>query len=155
MDPKQAASTAKAHFESGCNCAQAVFLTFAQQYGLTPQTALALSSSFGGGMGRLREVCGAVSGMLMAAGLQFGGYDPTDHAAKQAHYGRVQTLAKQFEEKNGSIICRELLGLTERRDAPTPEARTPAYYAKRPCSELVASAAEIFAQYLNEQRPQQ
>lgn len=155
MDKTIAANKAKTYFENGYNCAQAVFLTFAEDYGLTPETAAALSSSFGGGMGRLREVCGAVSGMFMAAGLEFGDYDPLNNDAKQAHYARIQQLAKRFETQNGSIICRELLGLTVKHDAPTPEARTDAYYQKRPCGELVANAAEIFADYRNEQREKQ
>lgn len=150
MSTNTKAVQAKALFEQGYNCAQAVFLSFAADYGINNATASALSSSFGGGMGRLREVCGAVSGMFMAAGLQFGGYSPDDADAKKALYARIQELAKRFEAENGSIICRELLGLSVSREAPTPQARTSEYYKKRPCSELVACAARIFDEYLKE-----
>ena len=103
-------------------------------------------------MGRLREVCGAVSGALLVLGALGGDYDPADRAAKAAQYGRVQEFARRFREKNGSIVCRELLGLRAgQQDAPMPSARTKAYYAGRPCAEIVASAAEILQQMLEEQ----
>lgn len=138
---------AKALFCEGYNCAQAVFAAFCDEMGLEFETALRLSSSFGGGMGRLREVCGAVSGMFMVAGMLRGYSDPKDKAAKAEHYALVQTLAKRFEEENQSIICRELLGLSVKKEAPTPEERTREYYKKRPCAELVACAAEILDDY--------
>jgi len=109
-----------------------------------------LTSSFGGGMGRLREVCGAVSGMFAAAGLLYGYDDPKASTEKADHYARLQAMAKEFEHENGSIVCRELLGLTVKHDAPTPEARTDAYYKKRPCKELVGCAAEILEKYVEE-----
>ena len=103
-------------------------------------------------MGRLREVCGAVSGALLVLGALDGDYDPADRAAKAAQYGRVQEFARRFREKNGSIVCREMLGLRAgQQDAPAPSARTKAYYAGRPCAEIVASAAEILQQMLEEQ----
>lgn len=136
-------------FGEGYNCAQAVFMTFAQEKGFPADTAAQLSSSFGGGMGRLREVCGAVSGMFMAAGLYFGYSDPKDHAEKTEHYKRIQQLAESFRELNGSIICRELLGLNQQGASdPVPEKRTQEYYRKRPCKELVGIAARIFAEYV-------
>ena len=138
------AQRAAALFGEGYNCAQAVFLTYCEEYGIPAETGLMLASSFGGGMGRLREVCGTVSGMFMAAGLKYGYADPKDPAAKKRLYAMVQELARRFEAENGSIICRELLGLDHKRDAPTPEARTPGYYKKRPCKELAACAARIF-----------
>ena len=107
-----------------------------------------LSSSFGGGMGRMREVCGAVSGMFMAAGLQYGPDSTENPLAKAQHYARIQEIAKMFKDKNGSIICRELLEGVETSSAPTPSERTETYYKKRPCADLVADAAEIFEQYL-------
>ena len=140
---------AKELFESGYNCAQAVFLTFAEELGIDPVTASAVSAPFGGGMGRLREVCGAVSGMFMSLGVLYGDYGTETSDTKKQQYADVQRLAAAFEEKNGSIICRELLGL-EGKSEPSPEKRTDAYYKKRPCSEMVADAAEIFAAYLKE-----
>ncbi len=139
---------ARSLFEEGYNCAQAVFLAFSDRTGLSPETAAALSSSFGGGMGRLREVCGAVSGMFMVIGALYGYADPKDAQAKKQHYERIQLLAQKFRDENGSIICRELLGLGKGPDSPVPEARTAAYYKKRPCGELVACAAAITEEYI-------
>lgn len=135
-------------FADGCNCAQAVFLAFEDSYNIDHKSALMLSSSFGGGMGRLREVCGAVSGMFMVAGVIYGYDDVKDFDAKKAHYERIQHLANEFTLQNGSIICRQLLGLPEGKDVPTPEKRTEEYYKKRPCGELVGMAAAIMEQYL-------
>lgn len=140
-------------FKEGYNCSQAVFGAFSEELGMSFETAVLISSSFGGGMGRLREVCGAVSGMFMAAGLAFGTTDITDHKAKSDHYALIQSLASEFKEQNGSIICRELLGLSEKKpDVPVPEKRTEEYYKKRPCAELCADAAEIFAIKLSERK---
>lgn len=135
-------------FKEGYNCAQSVFLAFSEDYGMDIKTALKISSSFGGGMGRLREVCGAVSGMFMVAGMIYGYTDPKDHNGKSKHYERIQFLAKEFEEKNHSIICRELLGLDKEKDSPVPEFRTAEYYKKRPCLELVGIAADIMEKYI-------
>ena len=108
-----------------------------------------LASSFGGGMGRMREVCGAVSGMAMVLGLAQGYSDPKATSEKAAHYDKVQQLAEQFKAENGSIICRELLGLTKPGpDSPVPEERTPTYYKKRPCDILVGQCAAILQQEL-------
>lgn len=114
------------------------------------ETAMRLSSSFGGGMGRLREVCGTVSAMFMIAGLKFGYADPKDALSKQTHYALIQRLSEKFKEQNGSIICRELLCLTIKQDSPVPDARTETYYQKRPCVELVKCAAEIMDEVLCE-----
>ena len=119
---------AMALFEEGYNCAQSVFLAFSDLHGMDTHMAAALSSSFGGGMGRLREVCGAVSGMFLTAGILYGYDDPGAREEKAAHYARIQELAKAFEEKNGSIVCRELLGLSVKREEPTPKERTAEYY---------------------------
>ena len=135
-------------FKEGFNCSQSVFLAFEDMYKMDPKTALMLSSSFGGGMGRLREVCGAVSGMFMVAGVLYGYDDPKDYEAKKVHYERIQQLAKEFELRNGSIVCRQLLGLGEGKDTPAPEKRTQEYYKKRPCAELVGMAAAIMEQYI-------
>ena len=144
------AQKAMALFKEGYNCAQAVFLAFEDLYQIDRKTAVRLSSSFGGGMGRLREVCGAVSGMFMVTGILYGYDDMEDAKAKADHYERIQYLAKEFESVNGSIICRVLLGLGEGSDVPIPEPRTEGYYKKRPCVELVGTAAAILEQYINE-----
>lgn len=140
-------------FKEGYNCSQAVFLAFEDLHGMDRKTAAALSSSFGGGMGRLREVCGTVSGMFLVAGALYGYDEPGTHEAKAEHYARIQELAHRFEEQHGSIICRELLGLTVKREAPVPEERTPEYYKKRPCPELAGCAAEIMEEYISEHPP--
>ena len=114
--------------------------------------AARLSSSFGGGMGRLREVCGAVSGILMAAGVLYGYTSPCDDEAKAAHYALVQKLAEEFRRENGSIICRELLG-RDGAEVPVPEKRTAAYYAQRPCARFVGSAAAILERYMAQHPP--
>ena len=139
------AALARANFETGCNCAQAVLCAYPEL--LPRETAMKLGASLGGGIGRLREVCGAVSGMLMALGLKYGYADPKDRAGKTAQYELVRALADEFKKENGSIICRELLGLDENFKPKPPEARTEGYYKKRPCSELCKQAAEIFEQY--------
>ncbi|WP_373483092.1 C-GCAxxG-C-C family protein [Acetobacterium sp.] len=139
-------------FRQGYNCAQSVYLAFCDECGMDFETAAKLSSSFGAGMGRLREVCGAVTGMFMVAGLLYGYTEPKDQMAKTVHYQRVQLLAKEFEDKNHTIICRELLGLEKGKDSPIPELRTEAYYASRPCELLVGIAAEIMEKYINEEK---
>lgn len=139
---------AKELFLEGYNCSQAVVLAFADLCDLKEETALSMSASFGGGMGRLREVCGAVSGMFLVAGLLYGYTDPKDQGAKAEHYERIQYLAGEFEQRNGSIVCRELLGLSQKKDEPNPEARTESYYKKRPCAELVEIAAGILEEYI-------
>lgn len=141
---------AESLFVEGYNCAQAVVIAFEDLHGLDRVTIAKLSSSFGGGMGRLREVCGSVSGMFMVAGLLYGYDDPKAKEEKAEHYARIQKLAADFQAANGSIVCRELLGLTEKKQEPTPEARTEAYYKKRPCKELVGMAAEIMDNYIKE-----
>ena len=141
---------AKDLFRQGYNCSQAVFLAFANDLGLQEDTALKIASSFGGGMGRLREVCGAVSGMFMVAGMKYGYSSPTDKKAKTEHYKRIQELAKKFKDKNRYIVCRELLGLETKVDSYIPSDRTAEYYKKRPCVELVGDAAEIMSEYIKE-----
>jgi C_GCAxxG_C_C family probable redox protein len=140
---------AKELFSKGYNCSQSVFAAFCDETGLDMDTALKISSSFGGGMGRLREVCGAVSGMFMVVGMKYGYTDPSDKKAKTEHYKLIQDLAKQFEKENGSIVCRELLGLSVKADIPVPEDRTESYYKKRPCAELVENAARILDEYIS------
>ncbi|MBR1640863.1 MAG: C_GCAxxG_C_C family protein [Butyrivibrio sp.] len=146
--------TAMANFMKGYNCSQSVVLAFADMFDIDEATLSKLSSSFGGGMGRLREVCGSVSGMFMVAGLLYGYDGPETGQLKADHYARIQELARRFEEKHGSIVCRELLGLSVRHDVPVPEARTSEYYQKRPCPEMIGDAAEILEQFIAEQGEQ-
>lgn len=141
------AERAKQLFCEGCNCAQAVFLAFAEDT-LDRETACRLAAGFGGGMAGMREVCGAVSGMFLAYGLLRGSADPTDRAAKTHSYEQLRQLAAEFERRNGSIICRQLLGLGADAKPRAPEARTPGYYQKRPCPEMVYCAAELLEAYL-------
>ncbi len=144
---------AEENFLKGYNCTQAVVLAFSDLHGMEEKTAARLSSSFGGGMGRLREVCGTVSGMFLVAGMLYGYEEPGDYQGKKEHYERIQQLAKAFEAENGSIVCRELLGLEQKKDAPVPQQRTKEYYKKRPCPKLVRMAAEIMAKYIQEHPP--
>ena len=131
-------------FKQGFNCSQAVFASCADLYGITDeQLALRLSASFGGGMGRMRLVCGAASGMFMLAGLQNGSCTPHDNEGKMANYALVQDLAGQFKSRYGSLICAELLGLAPRPEDPKPAERTQQYYEKRPCPEMIAEAVRI------------
>jgi len=142
---------AKELFKSGYNCAQAVLGVFCEELGLDFDTAMKIASSFGGGMGRMREVCGTVSGMFMAAGLAYSNND-SSAANKTEQYKIVQELAQKFKNKNGSIICRELLQGIESSTSPIPSERTETYYKKRPCIELVGDSVEIFEQYLKEKQ---
>ena len=143
-------------FKRGFNCSQAVFASCADLYGITDeQLALRLAASFGGGMGRMRLVCGAVSGMFMLAGLQNGSSKPHDNDGKMANYAFVQQLAGDFKGKYGSLICAELLGLAPKGQCdckldmdPRPADRTPEYYEKRPCPEMIAEAVRIYLRSL-------
>lgn len=139
-------------FLDGCNCAQAVLVAFNDITGLDAEFAKRISCGFGGGIGRQREVCGAVSGMLMAADFLYGYTDPgEDDVHKKAHYALVQELCGKFREEAGSIICRELLDNPP--SDPTPCPRTAEYYAKRPCARFVMLAARILDDYLADHPP--
>ena len=145
------AEKAKELFMQGANCAQAVFAAFAPECGISEEQALVISSGFGGGMGRMREVCGAVSGMVLVLNMIYGSGDLSDKNAKDGLYARIQSVANDFNAQCGSIICREQLGLGgSGPSAPLSEPRTPEYYKKRPCAEMVALAAEITEKYLIE-----
>lgn len=149
-------------FREGYNCSQSVFAAYAEDYGMDKELALRLSASFGGGMGRMREVCGAFSGMLMVAGLETGAVEGKDVAGKKANYDMVQKLAAIYREKNGSIYCKELLGLVKKEgaadkkeqmfDNTMPEKRTEEYYKKRPCLELIGMACDTIDEYLLEKQ---
>lgn len=137
-------------FEEGYNCAQSVFGAFAEDLGLDFETALKFSSAFGGGMGRLREVCGAVSGMFMVLSVKEGYTSPTANDEKMMLYKKVQQLASEFKERNSdTYICRELLQNVKITEGYVPEDRTLEYYQSRPCVKFVGDAAEIMENYLN------
>ena len=133
------------------NCAQAIAVAFCDVTGMDPKVAARLASSFGGGMGRMREVCGAVSGMLMVAGYLYGYDNPGDDNEKMAHYALVQALAGKFREQAGSIVCREILKNPPSDPAPTP--RTEAFYQLRPCARMVYLAGQILDEYIAEHPP--
>lgn len=148
---------AVALFKEGYNCSQSVVAAYADIFGFTFEQALRMSASFGAGIGRMRETCGAACGMFLLAGLQTGSTDPRDAAGKGANYAVVQDLAAKFRDINGSIICAELLGLREKKDcgigAPTtPQERNAEYFKKRPCVEMVRSAAMLFGEYLKDEQ---
>ncbi len=136
--------------EEGYNCCQAVVLAYNDLFGIDDETAAAMSSGFGGGMGRMREVCGSVSGMVMLAGLIAPATDPSVKVDRTRNYALVQEMAGEFREINGSIVCKELLGLVPMgsgrktvHESPEPSDRTAEYYKKRPCEELVGISARI------------
>ncbi len=135
---------AKELFLEGYNCAQSVVGAFCEDVGMDFDTAIKLSSSFGAGMGKLREVCGALSGAFMVAGLKYGYTSPTDNQAKAQHYKLIQDMAEKFKAQTGSIVCRELLKISkEEKQNHIPAKRTPDYYKKRPCVAMVEIAATI------------
>jgi C_GCAxxG_C_C family probable redox protein len=149
MNPTEKSQLAKQYFEDGYNCAQAVLLTFCDETGLTREQTAKLASGFGGGMGRMREVCGAVSAMFMIEGLLEGYSDPKAKEEKSALYAQVRALADRFREKNHSIICRDLLIDTETTPGGDPEGRTKEYYERRPCGCYVQDAATLIAEALS------
>lgn len=135
-------------FMEGYNCAQAVIMAFSDLIGMDEKNCAKISSSFGGGMGRMREVCGAVSGMLMVAGILYGYDGPEEGDIKKAHYARVQELAESFRKEAGSIICREIL--KNPSSEPTPSPRTEEYYKQRPCVRMVILAVRAMEAYISE-----
>ena len=143
--------SAKANFLRGYNCAQSVFLAFFDLVPTDEKTALKIAAPFGGGVGRMREICGTVSAMMMVCGLVFYDAEHVTLEEKSALYAREQELARRFREKNGSIVCRELLRGVTQDSSPNAEARTAEYYKKRPCADLCACAAGILEEYLAEQ----
>ena len=139
---------AVALFLDGCNCAQAVFVAFCDLFGMDEALALRLSSSFGGGIGRQREICGAVSGMCMVAGALWGYDDVKSPDKKAAHYALIQELCGKFREMYGSIICRELLGAKRAESSPNPTPRDAEFYRTRPCARFVGACADILEEYI-------
>ncbi|MFI3317668.1 MAG: C-GCAxxG-C-C family protein [Rikenellaceae bacterium] len=152
VDIENRAERAKSLFkDDGYNCCQSVLLAYSDMTALSHEALATISAPFGGGMGRLREVCGAVSGMLMVSGFCERAHDPKDREAKKRSYATVQLLAEEFSSLSGSIICRELLSGDILKDrSSVPEKRSEEYYKKRPCAELVAQAARIVGHYINE-----
>lgn len=139
---------AAARFEEGYNCCQAVFATYADLFGMDFNTALMVSSPMGGGMGRMREICGAVSAMSLLVGLKEGNIDPKDKKAQGRTYETVRIMCDRFKEENGSILCKELLGIKKAEQSSTPSERTKEYYNTRPCTRMVISAARIVEEEL-------
>ena len=148
IDAEERALRAKSYFHEGYNCAQSVALAFADITPLDEQMVATITASFGGGMGRLREVCGAVSGMAFVASFISPCPTADNDKAKKANYALVQEFAEQFRQQNGSVVCRSLLGLDRPKDEPTPSPRTAEYYQKRPCAEYVYDAAIIVGKHL-------
>ena len=144
---------AVALFKEGFNCSQSVVAAFADMYGFTPEQALKMSASFGGGIGRMRETCGAACGLFLLAGLETGATEGADRDGKAANYKLVQELAEEFKQRNGALKCADLLGLSKKEPVvSTPEARTAQYYVKRPCAKMVEEAARIWCEYLKKNR---
>ena len=156
FDLEERVAKAKRLFkEDGYNCCQAVVLAYNDLFGIDDTMAASLSSGFGGGMGRMREVCGSVSGMVLLAGLIAPADNPSDKNGRTRNYALVQDVAGEFRKMNGSIVCRELLGLTPigssspvPQESPEPSDRTAEYYKKRPCEELVGISARIIGEKL-------
>ncbi len=149
MTKEERIQKAVALFKEGYNCSQSVVAAYADLYGFTPEQAFLMSAAFGGGIGRMRETCGAACGMFLLAGLEKGSVDGKDRQAKGDTYALVQDLAAKFKEENGSMRCADLLGLSKKEPiVSTPEERTQKYYAKRPCAMMVETAARLFGDYL-------
>lgn len=160
FDAEERARRARQNFLDGYNCCQAVLLAFSDIFGQDEETIATIASGFGGGMARMREVCGTVSAMGMAAGFISPAIHPEKMEERTANYALVQELAGEFRKENGSIVCRELLGLDRksmneasgnsgnRTESPRPSDRTEEYYRKRPCPDLVACSARIIAEKL-------
>ena len=140
-------------FKEGFNCSQSVFVAFSDRFGIDEETAKKISAGLGGGLGRMREVCGAVSGAAMVIGSIASATDGKDSESKQKNYELVREFSERFTKRNGSIICRELLGLDVKMErSAEPEKRTAEYYKKRPCVELVGDAIEILQDLIEENK---
>ena len=153
IDVNERVERACGYFKEGYNCAQAVVMAYNDIMNMSLDEVARLTAPFGGGMGRMREVCGSVCGMTMLAGAIQPSSDPKNLEERKDNYALVQHFAEQFRTENGDIVCRRLLGLepmTERQETAMPSERTPEYYKKRPCSEYVGCAARIVGEYLNQ-----
>lgn len=135
-------------FKQGYNCSQAVVLSFADELPIDFDSLVKISASFGGGIGRMREICGAFSGVCMVIGMLLSNADTNKPDKKKEHYEIVQAFAEEFKKRNGSYRCYELLGIDLKKEDPTPEPRTPKYYAKRPCPEIIVEAVKMIDDYI-------
>lgn len=142
------------NFLKGYNCTQSITVAFAKEIGLDEEAVARLSGGFGGGIGRLREICGTFSGIVIVVSALYGYSEPKDLIGKKALYERIQYLAEQFQKENGSIVCRELLGLEKAEGSAIPEERTAEYYKKRPCPELCRFAGDLLERYIIENPPE-
>ena len=151
IDPEERSERARAYFKEGYNCCQAVLLAFQDIIGLPEEKIAGISSGFGGGMGRLREVCGAFSAMTFMTGVICPADDPSRAEGRRANYALVQEFADKFRKENGSIICREQLQLrASQKESPAPSVRDENWYKTRPCERLVVSSARLIAEKLKE-----
>ena len=151
IDVNERVERACGYFKEGYNCAQAVVMAYNDIMGMTIEEIAKLTAPFGGGMGRMREVCGTVSGMALVASALAPSFDPKNMAERQQNYALVQSFAGSFRQENGDIVCRRLLGLepmVEKSETTMPSERTAEYYKKRPCVEYVGCAARIIAEYI-------
>ncbi len=139
---------AEQYFRTGYNCAQAVFLAYADIYSIDEKQALMMASSFGAGIGKMRETCGVVTAMAMVVGLSSGYSDPSDSEGKKATYHLMQEMAGGFKKRHKTLVCRELLGIKPEDDLPETAVRTEEYYKSRPCLALVRSSCEIIEEYI-------
>ena len=143
------AQKAKEYFLQGYNCAQSVAMAFDDLIGMDKDRIAKLTSGFGGGIGRMREVCGTVTGAAFVISALYGYNDPKATIEKQKLYANIQQIGNEFAKENGSVVCRELLGLSIKgADSPTPEARTQQYYQKRPCADLVEYSAHLVEEFI-------
>ena len=142
------ADKAEELFRKGYNCSQSVFAAFADVLGMSVEEAAKIASPFGAGFGKMREVCGAVSGMTLAAGYLKGYDDPADYESKKELYRLIQNMCAEFKEHEGTFICRDLLGLKEGEDLAEPSVRTEEYYQSRPCIGACRTAAGIAEKHL-------
>ena len=153
IDIEERVTRAVGYFKSGYNCAQAVVMAYDDIMDLSVEALAKIAAPFGGGMGRMREVCGTVSSMTFIAGAILPAINPQNLEERKANYALVQHFAQRFRQENGDIVCRRLLGLepmAERSETPMPSQRTEEYYRKRPCAEYVAAATRIVAEYIAE-----
>lgn len=152
MNKEERIQKAVALFKEGYNCSQSVVAAYADIYGFSTEQAFRMAASFGGGIGRMRETCGAACGMFLLAGLERSAVEGNDREGKAANYALVQELAQHFKQECGALRCADLLGLAKTEPiVSTPEVRTSQYYAKRPCAKMVETAARIFGDFLEKE----
>lgn len=148
MNKTERVFLAQEFFSQGFACSQSVFAAFADMFGIDRDTALRISAGLGGGVGRMREVCGVVTAASMVLGLKYGTSDGSDKNAKAETYAKVREFADKFKEKEDTVVCRELLGLVKAENSHVPQERTKEYYAERPCMRLVKEGTEILCDML-------